>query len=220
MSRIKFSGSVTSMHGSIAGTTFQDSYGGAQMRTRVKPDNPRTFYQQFVRGNFAFITGSWRNLTFSQMDSFNLSAPMGYDGFSWFVALNVNLSLIGKPLLTDFVASSVPPLMPMSIFELTSSVFSIYAASAVIDVPADTELTLFATPPLPASLGYINPSLYTFFASFAAGNHFLDPIDLAPWYYQKQLPSVPGRVVMLKSFLTSTVNGTRGGSSFVSKVAT
>lgn len=220
MSRIKFTGAIASMHGSIEGTTFQDSYGGAQMRTRVKPDNPRTFYQQYVRGNFAFLTGSWRNLTAAQMISFNDGAPMGYDGFSWFVACNISLSLIGKPLLTDFVASSVPALMPLNIFALTSSVFSIFAASALIDVPVNNNLVLYATPPIPASLNYINPSLYTFFASFGPGNHFLDPVDVAYWYYQKQPPALPGRVVMLKSLLIDITNGTRGPLSFVSKTAT
>ena len=62
MALIRFGGGVTEMRGSIAGTTFSRTRGGAIARGRTVPVNPNTLRQADNRALFAMVVASWAEL--------------------------------------------------------------------------------------------------------------------------------------------------------------
>ena len=90
IARISFTAIVAQIVRKLAGSVFQYSYGGFQIRTRVSPRNPQTQYQQLRRGDFGFLSQTWRNLSPTERQTFIDNAGTPPAALNLFVLSNVN----------------------------------------------------------------------------------------------------------------------------------
>jgi hypothetical protein len=219
MARISFAALIESITGKLAGSVFQDSYGGWQIRTRVSPRNPQTNYQQLRRGEFGFISASWRSLSLIERQTFIDAASTPPAALNLFIQANVNLTLIEEPIITTYVPSTAPILMPLQINDLTPLTFIIQASSGTVLVPAGTKLLVYATTDRLATQIFTNPSAYTPLLNFDEGSDLSVPADIiSNWNaHYGQLRS--NRNVCIKAVLIDKSNGSRGPESIICQIS-
>jgi len=213
MARIIFSSLVEEIVGKLAGSVFQDSYGGMQIRTRVSPRNPQSQYQQLRRGEFAYLSAGWRNLTTLQRQSFIDAAGTPGQGFNLYLSANINATLIEEPLITDYVASAVPGTMTVEFQTVSPEEMPIIATGGTTTVPAGTRLLVQVTyPKLPTKI-FTNPSQYSPVLSIDEGTDLSTPMDIITQWQNRygQLPL--NRRICLKCNLIKKSNGLRGADS-------
>jgi hypothetical protein len=213
MALVSYSALLNNITGKLAGSVFQDSFGGPQIRSRVCPRNPRSYHQQLVRGDFAFISASWRSLTSSQRQSFIDAASSPGQGFNLFMESNLNLAVLGLPMLTSFIPSAVPADMPMRIDLLSPPVFSVSASGIVATVPADTMQVVYASLQHSQSAGFINNSMFSPITAYPAGSLLTFPDDIGTAYQFRFGPFIASGTICIKSSLINTTNGLRTDSA-------
>lgn len=201
--------------GRYGGSVFQDSYFGVQLRGLAKPRNPQTQLQQLRRGDFGFLSASWRGLTPTEQSSWIAEAGTIPEALRLFLSANVNLIISGNPTVTTFTSAATPAAFPMQINELTPINFSVQASSALDVVPADTTLMLYTTPDDYQSKDYINPSQYQPTINFAAGSDMSIAHNIVIAWFNKYGIMHLSRRICLKSVLVSQVNGARGDESII-----
>ena len=179
MARVIFSALVESITGKLAGSVFQDSYQGYQIRTRVSPRNPQTDYQQLRRGEFAFLSQGWRYLSSTERQTWIDNAPSGMQALNFYLQSNINLVLIGLAPVATYAAASTPDAFALSIPVLDGVSFTVQASGTPDTVPADTSLLIQATYEKAPSKIFTNPSQYSPIVSFPAGTDLSSPIDIA-----------------------------------------
>lgn len=117
MARVKLTGVVTELSGSINGTTFQGGQWGLQAGTKRFPVNRQNTRMRNYRVQFAYVAKEWRNLTDTQRDAWDAIAPMGQSGYYTFLQTNVYRLLSGRSITTNAanaaaVSNVVQPLTP------------------------------------------------------------------------------------------------------------
>ena len=125
MAKVSFSALIEEIVGKLAGSVFQDSYGGFQIRTRVSPRNPQSNFQQLRRGEFGYISALWRTLSPTERQTFIDAAASPSGGLNLFIQSNVNLSLIGEPILSTYPTPTTPVEMPMEIVTYDGTLFTV-----------------------------------------------------------------------------------------------
>lgn len=92
MANIQFSVAVSAARGSVGGVTFSRGAGGAIMRNRSRPVNPRSTLQNARRAAAAYVAKFWSNdLTEQQRDDWRAYAA----GTSWTNKLGQSISING-----------------------------------------------------------------------------------------------------------------------------
>lgn len=215
MARVSFSALVEEIVGKLAGSVFQDSYGGYQIRTRVSPKNPQTYLQQLRRGEFAYIAALWRTLTDEQRQSFTDAAVTPSGAFDLFISCNINVSLIGAPLISNYIPTSAPDAFPLMVVNLAPPVFRVMANSALQIVPSGTTLLLYATAEKAPTKIFTNPSQYQPIASFEEGYIFSDPVGIAGFWMDHYGQFTTDKRICLKTVLINNSNGMRGPESII-----
>jgi hypothetical protein len=123
--KVKFGAIVTDGRGKIGGHVMSKNRGGAYMRTKVTPSNPRTATQQANRALLGSLSASWSSLTDAFRASWNgavndwVSTNIFGDtikptGKNLYVALNKNINAIGGTTI-----DSAPAKVEMPILGLT-----------------------------------------------------------------------------------------------------
>lgn len=215
MARVSFSALVEEFVGKLAGSVFQDSYQGYQIRTRVSPRNRQSYRQQLRRGEFAYISALWRTMSSTQRQSFIDAASSPSGGFNLFVSCNINASLIGVSLINLFVATTVPPQLPIKIDELSPDVFTFSASGTITTVPAGQTLIIFATAERGVSQIFTNPSMYQPISFFPSGTILSSPIDIGPNWIEHYGQFRSGFRICIKSVLIENSNGLRSADFIV-----
>jgi hypothetical protein len=212
MARISFSSLIEEIVGKLAGSVFQDSYGGWQVRTRVTPRNPRSTYQQLRRGEFGFLSSSWRNLTSTQRQTFIDAAITPPAALNLYLQSNINLTLVNEPTITDYVPSTDPGTMTIEIDNASPADFWIKATGGVTTVPAGAKLLLLVTALKQPTRIFNNISDYSPILSFDEGTDLSIPVNiLSEWQSRYGILSADKRLC-LKSALIVKANGLRGAS--------
>ena len=214
MARISFSSMLDELVGKLAGSVFQDSYFGNQIRTRVSPANTRTYYQQLRRGEFAYLTGSWRALTTLQVFSWTSIAGSNAAGRRLFTSCNINLSLSNIAPVATFTNSSLPPIMPISIDTFSAGLLKVIAPAALKIVPSGMHLIIYATFLKEPSKIFSNPSMYSPIASFPGGSDGTAAVDISSFWIARYGQFVNAKRLCIKSVLINDVNGLRGAEYF------
>lgn len=214
MARVAFSSEAEEILGKLAGSVFQDSYIGMQVRGLPRPKNPQTQLQQLRRGNFRLLASSWRFLTLTQQNTWSSYAGSIPEGLRLFIGNNINLILVGMTIINSYSASSLPVNFPIAIVELTITTFTFQASGTPTVVPANQRLLVYATSDKQPTLLFNNPSNYTPITFFNAGTDLSSPMDLfAAWTaHYGVMRNI--RRVCIKTVLISTLNGDRGGEEF------
>ncbi len=102
---------VSSMSGSVGGTTASRNRGGQYFRRRAIPTNPSSTAQQSVRAILAAQSQAWSDLTAAQRASWELWASQNpvvnalgnqitLSGHMSFIRINSRLDLLDQPALT------------------------------------------------------------------------------------------------------------------------
>ena len=71
MAKIKFGMMMTDARGKLGGQVFSKNRGGAYIRTKVTPSNPRSTFQQAIRSLLSTFSQQWSALTEAQRASWN-----------------------------------------------------------------------------------------------------------------------------------------------------
>jgi hypothetical protein len=215
MARISFTSSTEEIIGKYGGNVFQDSYFGIQLRGLAKPRNPQTQLQQLRRGDFRFMSSSWRNLTSIQQATWISAAGTIPEALRLFIGSNINLILVGIPAITSYSPQTTPVTFPVQIDSLSPIAFEITASGATTTVPADNSLLIYATDDARQTDTYINPSQYTPIKTFVTGTDMTASHDLIiNWFHQYGIMHLSRRIC-LKSVLINTISGQRGTESII-----
>jgi hypothetical protein len=108
MAKVTFTAAVSNISGRLAGSVFQRSNGGPQLRTKVSPRNQQSTSQSALRANLGSLSTSWGALTPAQRLTWFNNAGGTPFGFTLYVKRNQTLFLAGLPLITSFVHGKPP----------------------------------------------------------------------------------------------------------------
>jgi len=163
--KAKFGALVVDGRGKIGGHVMSKNRGGAYMRTKVTPVNPRTASQSLVRGRFGDLSTAWRGLTQAQRDSWNgivaqysrtdifgdLKNP---SGLALYQRLNNNLAKIGVAAIASPLAPAAVPTVVAGVLTATTGVqlLSLALSGAV---PAGVKVVVRATAPMSAGKNFV-----------------------------------------------------------------
>lgn len=163
---------VGQLSGSTGSTTASHNSQGSYFRSKVKPVNPNTTAQNFVRDRFALPSESWRGLTDAQRQGWKslgaqmtavdaLGNPYTLNGFQAYMSVNryrlqLNLTVLSSaPALTS--ASWLTALGPIV---ADSVVPTFTVAFTPTPVPANSYLLIRATRPISPGRSFIGPTQY------------------------------------------------------------
>lgn len=212
MARISFSALVEEITGKLAGSVFQDSYGGFQIRTRVTPRNPRSNYQQLRRGEFGYLSSSWRTLTSVQRQTFIDAASTPSAALNLFLQSNINLTLIEEPVITSYTPSSNPGTMAVIIDDASPDALLIKATGSPTTVPAGTKLLIAITDQKAPTRIFNNISDFSPILSIDEGTDLSIPLDILTEWQSRYGILLPDKRLCLKSALVDKSNGNRSAS--------
>ena len=119
MARIIYNAVVSSINGSVSGTTFQKNAYGFTMRKKPQPVNPKSVLQSNRRTVFADITKTWNLLTDAQRANWNAvltnyptyaryAPSVIINGRMLFIKYNAIRMSAGYDMLIDFTISTPP----------------------------------------------------------------------------------------------------------------
>lgn len=210
MARVSFSSLMEEITGKLAGSVFQDSYGGFQIRTRVTPRNAQSNYQQLRRGEFGFISSLWRTLDAVQRQTFIDAAGSIPAALDLFIGSNINLTLINMPLINTYIPGSVPDSMPVEITSATIIELGIQATGPITTVPAGTKLLIQATNTRFITGIFLNPSMFSPIADFDEGEAMSIVHDVITNWQARYGQLNPNLRLCIKAALIDKINGSRG----------
>lgn len=167
MAKVKFSGLISEMRGKLNGSVFARNRGGAYIRTKVTPSNPKTDAQVQARALLAEFSQAWRGLTQAQRDSWSsvvaqwattdiFGDVVNPTGSTLFTRLNINIRLaFGAVIVVPPLAVGAFPITTLSVdVDSTSDDFILGTHEA--DVPVNHGLVIEATPALSAGISNAN----------------------------------------------------------------
>lgn len=211
MARVSFTSETEEILGRYAGSVFQDSYCGFQVRGLTTPRNPQTQLQQLRRGDFRYLSSAWRNLTSIQQSTWIAEAGTIPEALRLFIGSNINLNLIGQSIVYTFSAATTPGTLTLAINEVSDSTFIVQASGSPAIVPAGQTLLLYSTSDNSASALFNNPAAYQPITFYSAGSDFSSPVSIfAAWTAHYGLLRLD-RHICIKTVLIDTTNGSRGG---------
>ena len=214
MARIAFSSTMEEINGKLSGSVFQDSYGGFQIRTRVSPRNPQSYFQQLRRGEFGYISASWRFLSSPDAASWVAAAGTVPAGKRLFISSNINLTLIFENPITAFVPGPAVPDFALIIDQFELGILSVEAVGPLFIVPAGYSLLVFATAEKVPPKNFTNPSMYSPVTYFPAGSDLTSPVDIAADWIARFGQFTAVKRICIKCCLIDITNGTRGNEFF------
>jgi hypothetical protein len=194
MAKIKFGMFMVDARGKSNGHVFSKNRGGAYVRTKVTPSNPRTSAQMSIRGIFAAISSAWSGLTADARASWNgfVSSYATTDifgdirnpsGKNLFQKLNQNLVISGQAQITTCVSPTEVPFA-----NLTTANLSVGGESLDVETLGDTtgsKIVMWATPSLSQGTNFVKNKLRqvevfdgSAAASFDAGTAYIAKFGL------------------------------------------
>lgn len=210
MARVSFTALVEEIVGKLAGTVFQDSYGGYQIRTRVSPRNPRSQFQQLRRGEFAYLKSGWRDLEPWQRETWRVNAPEGMQALNFYVRQNINLTLIHSPTVAAYESSTPPVEFPFETGDFFLQEFKIYSMPYFPVVPEGFKLLLQATQEREPQQLFNNPSMFSPILSIPGGTDFSSGLNILPEWRARYGQPRPDKRICIKAALVNIYNGDRG----------
>lgn len=125
MAKVIFTAIAASVTGKLAGSVFQRSHGGPQLRTKASPGNPNTGPQNRIRVALGSLSTSWGALSPAQRTTWYNGAGGTPFGFSVYVRRNQTLFLAGLPLIDTFVRGKPPLNLTQSAIGSPSEPFNV-----------------------------------------------------------------------------------------------
>jgi hypothetical protein len=207
MAKIILSALLDDIRGKIAGSVFQMTVGGLQMRTRVSPRNPRTGNQQQIRSNYSRIVLTWPYLDTADQATW-LAASIGDDtGFNLYFTSNMKIKQATGQDLNVYSGTGALPINAVTFDTLTDVIFAMNPATAAAVLPADTYLVVSATKQLKSGTSFISPSSYTLLNVFTPGFASGSDIDLFTIYTTIYGSLIEGSTIGVQWYTINEVTG-------------
>lgn len=213
MARIKYSGLVDNIRGSIAGTTFQSSRYGYTVKTKPNMSVPRSIAQNRSKTYLTIAVKAWRELTQTDRDNWNtyattyprpsrLNPDSNLNGFNYFTAYHALrfLQTPGNVLDDPAGAQEAFAFLDFEIVLDTGTLTLAYTNTGAFSF--FTTLVFISRPIGPAQYANLN------LTKFIQGQQSASPIDITGAYTSVfgQLPVEGDRVVLSMTQL-NTQNG-------------
>lgn len=163
MALVTFGTNITQASGSAGGSVYSRNRGGAYIRARVAPLNPKSVAQQTVRNNFGSLAQNWSTAlgdsdrmawtlfaqAYPQVNT--LGASIILSGLAMFMKLNQVLAQIGATFAVDPPTDlSVPPIAAPIGYGVNSTVPSAIISTEDQVATDGSSYYVFATGPLSA----------------------------------------------------------------------
>lgn len=205
--------------GALAGGRFHDSYFGLTSRPIINGVAALNNYARLRRGVFSSITSIWKTMSDADRLTFSAAAGSPSGGLRLFLVSNINLSLVSEPLISAFVSSAAPPVMPVQIDLLTLSDFIITASGPLVTVPAGHSLLIFSTECRAPGQIFNSPKDFFPILSIPAGTDMSLPFNIIAAWNNWFGRLIAGRQLCIKSALIAAVNGLRTDSAAVCAIS-
>ena len=161
MARVQFGGGITSMSGSIAGTTFQRNRSGNIARARIAPAQPLSILKNQTQGATTSLLSLFRNLNSLQQPAWQAFAHAHprvnkygqtkiLSSWNYFQSINFNRSLVLFPPIMDPPEWILPP--PINSLLVIGDVGAVELCFDPAEVPINTGYIIYTSPPLISNL--------------------------------------------------------------------
>lgn len=192
MASAKYGNIIVDMRGKINGNVYSKNKGGAYVRTRVKPTNPKSEAQASVRQSFTELSQAWRGLTAVQRQSWSqgvanfkkinrVADSITLSGNSLFVSLNRNLADVGLPQINVCPSPEIVEAVSVDTAVADNSAQTLVITLAGT-VPANTSLKVLASETVSAGVNSIGSKLRQI---AVAGSGDAAALDLTAAYLAK-----------------------------------
>lgn len=215
MCKIILSALVDDLRGKLAGSVVQGTVGGLQLRTRVSPRNPRSLRQQTVRSDFAYMIRTWPLLTSGQRSSWSDANDLPESGVYRYQVANSYIYLTGNPLLAEYTGSGLLAEPELGVNTLSQADQILESIGYGGNIPADTYILYFATPPLSPATTFISPSDPRFISAQGPGSYINDNWDISIPYQARF--GVPPELAII-GFKAVVINVATGDYSIVNYI--
>jgi hypothetical protein len=163
MARVKLSGLISDISGSVSGMTFQQSASGLTLRKKPFPINVSSVSQLNQRALIRSIQNLWFELSQSDHDKWNYFLSWSnqsqnhnthklINGYQLFIKYQIARSLIGLSPLTSFIFKPLDP--PTLTFELWNSGSQFFALFSDYVENSNYFFNLFLTYPVNVGTSY------------------------------------------------------------------
>lgn len=217
MARVLYGSNISDLRGKINGHVFTRTKGGAAIRNKVTPINPRTTYQSIQRANTSNIAKAWANtLTNTQRTGWTaygklLGAKNVFgngiilSGIATYQRINKYILAAGAARVdTAPVSNNVTALTSLAITaNHTGGVLT--AAFGPTPLVAPEGLYLFATPAISPGITNANSlmRLLAFYSAAATGQSFA-----TAWVARfGAVPAAAGPRITVKAFVLNSTTG-------------
>lgn len=123
MARVQYSGVVSSMKGSIAGTTFQSNKAASIARKKPRVPGVGSALQTPQKSVFSSLLAGWQSLTLTQQQAWNAYADAHTQdnfwgeekvltGMNWFISMNSTRLAYNNSILTTPPTYALPDAIP------------------------------------------------------------------------------------------------------------
>ncbi len=218
MGKIKFGSFVVDVRNKVGGQVYSKNRGGAYVKNKVSPAQPRTAAQTTARARLTTFAQGWRSLTQTQIAAWNAAVPAFQktdvfgdlktpSGENLYVKLNTNLAQAGQTAITT------PPLPNSVVGPVTLTLTgaagtpALSLAFTVSPIPAATTWIVQATAQLSAGRNSVNSFFRIVTTAAAAAT---SPINLLATYNTKFGTLVAGTKVFVKVIPVSNTSGIKG----------
>lgn len=215
MALIKYASIVAEARGKLNGVVFARNRGGAYMRNKVSPTQPRTPAQVNVRQQMSSLAQSWRTLTDVQRGAWNALAlstvatnvfkdAKSLSGMNLYSRLNRNLDTVGATRInTPPEVITVPAVSSVSLnAEVSTNTVEVGFTPA--PVPANTSYVVMATPQLSAGVSSPGNQFAIIAVLLSAA---VSPQNLFTQYTTKYGSLIEGKRIFVKIFAVNRLSG-------------
>lgn len=233
MALAKYGAIVSELRGKEGGIVFsRNSYGG-YVKQKVSPINPQTRYQQEVRAQLGTIAQQWSGLPDALKQDWKqlgqqvlrvnrFGDQTYYTGFSIFVKLNRNRTILGQSIIdTPPVIPTIPTLTLTNLEaivtdgRLTTLALSYTATGG--SALTDYRLAIDATPPINTGRRFVK----NFYRQLGAIQLSVSPIDILASYVARYGAEVTlGSYIGIRGRLIHLASGMDGPFAVVGTITT
>ena len=215
MAKVKFSALVAEMRNKLNGSVFSRNRGGAYLRNKVTPTNPKTIAQVQARNLLTQFSQAWRTLTQAQRDSWSSVVSqwartdifgdiVNPSGNTLYNRLNINIAIAGgAPINSAPAPMGVAPISDLSVVA-DAGAETILLDFATTPVPADTALLIEASPMCSPGISNAN-SKFRVITVLAEG--IASGVDVGGEYATKYGALVEGQKLFVRAKFINMLTG-------------
>lgn len=218
MAKVKFSALVSEMRNKLNGSVFARNRGGAYLRNKVTPVNPRSEAQVAQRNLLTQFSQAWRSLTQAQRDAWSgvvsqwsrtdiFGDVVNPSGNTLFTRLNINIANVSGAIIENPPSPTGVP--ALSTIEVTAD----QSTGAVVltfdpnTIPADVAMVVEATPNMSPGISNAN-NQYRRVAVLQAGDD--SPFALGTAYIARFGALTTGQKLFVRAKLVNMLTGEVG----------